>query len=196
MDFNTPEARHVKDLLARYVDMKEIDLAPNDADRFDFGDVMYGEDAVLKLVPGDHIAVLVEGVNIYHHGIFLGKQEDGETSLVDNNTGTNIRVRPWKDFGREYRAVPYLYRLKYPDPTQERRAVALKVALFLAENAQDVVNYNLVTANCENFATFCWTRQWCDLTIASVLAQSNIVGSPGGDRGLDKFHPKMCSKVH
>lgn len=185
MNLETPKARHVDDLLARYVDTNEIDLAPKDADCFDFGDVMFGEDAVLKLMPGDHIAVLVEGVNVCH-GIFMGKQEDGEIVLVEN-TGTNIRARSWKEFSREYRAAPYLYRLNYPDATQERRGIALTVASCLAQNLMG-------HTDCDTFATFCWTGRCCNDSFASVLANCNTIEASGERVGLDKFLPKYAGK--
>ena len=121
------------------------------------------ESSFLKVLndakPGDHIAVRAPNEIHWHHGIFTG-EVDGKESVVDmwGTTIENaaINIREAEDF---FFNKAQVYVVLYNDDTDERRAATLKVALSCARDSAQYAApvYNLLSNNCECFATFCRT---------------------------------------
>lgn len=105
-----------------------------------------------SLKPGDHIAVQTRKylVKYTHHAIFISHKEgviefDGE----DKNNAT-IRSR---DFFKFKEGTTDVTIMKYPRPLPSEHVV--KTAKRFLENPGEFGSYDILTNNCEHFATYC-----------------------------------------
>lgn len=122
--------------------------------------------ALHKLVPGDHLVVMVGGETGYgHHGLYLGIH-NGETEVAHfaSSSGdpkmkdATIHVTTYENFIGAYRKV---YVVPYENDSSEARKIAMKVARqFIGAPRQSHREYNLLVWNCETFVIMCKTGQY------------------------------------
>jgi len=119
-----------------------------------------------KLVPGDHLVVMVGGEGGYgHHGLYLGVH-DGETEVAHfaSRTGdpcmndATVHMTTYENFTGEYHNV---YVVAYENDSSQTRETAMKVAReFICAPRQAHREYNLLVWNCETFVMMCKTGQY------------------------------------
>ncbi|XP_062596440.1 uncharacterized protein LOC134257878 [Saccostrea cucullata] len=108
-----------------------------------------------SLEPGDHIAVAGEqnGVEYYHHGIFISHKEGIiEFGGPDKRRAKVRRVDLFQfiDFGRRR-----LVRIKYSAGQCLPPEVVVQEAKELLENPHRWGPFDMIGNNCEHFATKC-----------------------------------------
>ena len=118
-----------------------------------------------KLVPGDHLVVMVGGRTGYgHHGLYLGVH-DGEAEVAHFASPTGdpfmkdatIHVTTYVNFTREYHRV---YVVAYQNDSSETRESAMKMAReFVRAPRQTHREYSLLSWNCETFVIMCKSGQ-------------------------------------
>lgn len=120
-----------------------------------------------EVKPGDHIAVWCDWLGYWHHGIFGGKDEEGEDHVIDMS-GEGLKIRRFEKFmkGADASAV-----LEYRDalPLEE----SLKLAMYLLEHGS-AVEYNLVKENCDKFAATCRLGRCDDIVKMADLVKRTI----------------------
>ena len=118
-----------------------------------------------KAKPGDHIAIpfggsWVEGVycGLWHHGIYVGFNDDDEPVAIDMSGRTdeeaNIREVTLNKFrGDESTFVI----VTYENDTDAKREASLKKARLALDTFKDhpADLYDRIGSNCEHFATCC-----------------------------------------
>lgn len=120
-----------------------------------------------QLRPADHLQVKswMFCKSYYHHGIFVGP-EDGVahfTALDINKSNAEVRL----DDISFFEGTKMLIRIKYDTclPCAETTANALNHV----NNPQSFGRYNLITNNCEHFATKCKTGIKQSLQIERII---------------------------
>ena len=136
-----------------------ISLVPGNARQLNVG-------ALHKLVPGDHLVVMVGGEGGYgHHGLYLGVH-NGETEVAHFASPTGdlrmkdaiIHMTTYENFTSEYHRV---YVVPYEEDSSEARTAAMKAAReFIAAPRQSHREYSVLTWNCETFVIMCKTGQY------------------------------------
>lgn len=136
------------------------------------GKVITIEDLLLSVAPGNHIAVKC-GL-IWHHGIFVGNNEFihmcGENESTAKIQKTNLQ---------EFRGVSQdLVVIEYFQDTPQMRSLTVEIAQYLLDHDNNQPGiFNIVTRNCEMFATLCRTgnerynldiKQICNSIIFSI----------------------------
>lgn len=140
--------------------------------------------------PGDHIACPIEGSEMWHHAIYVGKNEEGLSMVVEMagkappDTAAIVK-RPLDEFG------PYLV-IKYNEPDEEERLKAsVKRANKLYKAAQrnpSQFPYDIIRQNYETIAVFCRTGRRCARCmrqrLRAHLAALRIVRKPQPKQGI------------
>ena len=161
-----------------------INLVPGNARQLNVG-------ALHKLVPGDHLVVMVGGEGGYgHHGIYLGVH-NGETEVAHFASPTGnpcmrdatIHITTYENFTSEYHRV---YVVAYQNDSLETRETAMKVARqFIGAPRQTHREYSLLSWNCETFVIMCKTGQYrlseqvekvMDAIKEDIRSQESIIG--------------------
>lgn len=110
-----------------------------------------------SLRPGDQLAVQgeMEGIDYYHHGIFIS----AEVGLIDfggpnkrEATVRSVDLLKFTDFGRKR-----LVRITYPKGQCLPPEVVVDNAKKLLKNPHRWGAFDIITNNCEHFATKCKT---------------------------------------
>ena len=179
------ESKRLEDCLCSFLDVTNTDLSPaRSKDEFPFIN-LYGEaDAEKLLQAGDHLAIPMQ-YGAYHHLIWMGN-----SFVVDNNPSAQcspITKRPWSELLKHYYSPQsVVYRLHYEDNASgNRRQTAIAIATHFAKASSDL-QYTLHGFNCEAFATFCWTRKWCE---PSDIVALQVDRAPSRSTA----HPKSCA---
>lgn len=147
--------------------------------------------ALHKLVPGDHLVVMVGGETGYgHHGLYLGIH-NGETEVAHfaSSTGdpkmkdATIHVTTYENFTGAYHKV---YVVPYENDSSEARKIAMKVAReFIGAPRQSHSEYSLLSWNCETFVIMCKTgeyrlceqvQKFMDAIKQDIRSQDSIIG--------------------
>ena len=147
--------------------------------------------ALHKLVPGDHLVVMVGGEGGYgHHGLYLGVH-NGETEVAHFASPTGdpcmtdatIHMTTYENFTRGYESI---YVVAYQNDSLETRETAMKVARqFIGAPRQSHCEYNLLTWNCESFVIMCKSGQYrlseqvekfMDAIKEDIRSQESIIG--------------------
>ena len=160
--------QHLDEVFAQFLNLKGVSLMPERKDDIAFRDIMLCEDASSQLRAGDHLAFQIRQTGAYHHVIYMG-----EGSIIDNNDSkmrNSITRRSWEDLIKDYyRPEAVVHRILYPDnDAGDRRRMALKVAEILSCPSHQI-SYNVIGLNCEAFAAFCWTGEWCVPILVQTL---------------------------
>lgn len=144
-----------------------------------------------KLVPGDHLVVMVGGKTGYgHHGLYLGIRNDeaevahfASPTEDPSMTDATIHMTTYVNFTHGYESV---YVVPYEKDSSETRETAMKVAReFIGAPRQSHQEYNLLSWNCETFVIMCKTGQchmseqverFMDAIKKDILSQESIIG--------------------
>lgn len=110
-----------------------------------------------SLRPGDHLAVLgdMQGVEYYHHGIFISAEEGIVDFGGESKRDATVRcidLLQFTDFGKRQ-----LVRIIYPKGKCLPPEVVVENAKKLLRNPQWLRAYDMIKNNCEHFATKCKT---------------------------------------
>ncbi|KAG5192579.1 hypothetical protein JKP88DRAFT_284261 [Tribonema minus] len=107
---------------------------------------------------GDHIAVWSPplggrlDVGYFHHGVYLGQKAVAHYPR-DTNGPRAIRLSEFFNGHKEY----YIVRYDEEDRDDISRRLTVTAAQYFVEFPRSIEKYNLLTVNCEYFATFCKT---------------------------------------
>lgn len=106
-----------------------------------------------QLSPGDHIATFREKFTVAysHHGIFVG----GNVGVIhfegENKRNATVKAGDLKSFCKGNK----LYKVRYLNVKPRDPKDVIKVAERLRNNPAVWGEYNLLSHNCEHFATYC-----------------------------------------
>jgi len=137
---------------------ERVDLFPSNAvliSVLDWKEVLYD---------GAHVAVAFRTDNplaeiAWHHGIYVGNR-----TVIDNNDRDNsssIRLTSFEEFIEVGDIMSSFALISYEDDNDEKRNISLNCANTLLNSESNVNSklYDLVSFNCQHFATFCRTGQ-------------------------------------
>lgn len=115
---------------------------------------------------GDHLAVKDKTLfkTYYHHGICLGKERDFKVADFGSDRKFIVRQIDLLLFKGNRRLFKYMYP---PDTCREPAAVAC-VAEEVVQNPNIWGSYNLLTNNCEHFATRCKVGTAYSIQVAKI----------------------------
>ena len=130
-------------------------LAPKMAVEVDMTNIVGGLEA------GDHIAVVKDHEEHWHHGIYIGRDNDMPMVMDfggETKEAAKINKRPLRNFiaGAEVMA-----KVQYDGDTTIRRLMVIFMAMATPEIWPKGRGgmYNAAFNNCECFATFCWSGE-------------------------------------
>ena len=118
-----------------------------------------------NLRPGDHIEAVGDGYTYYHHGIFLGHDQGRNNVAEVVNEETAPRYTNLNSF--TVNGTKPLYRINYRqcDPAAQ---VVSRAKHFVA-HPEKWGPYNLLSHNCEHFATYCKTGKAMSLQLLKKI---------------------------
>ena len=144
-----------------------------------------------KLVPGDHLVVMVRGETGYgHHGLYLGVH-NGETEVAHFASPTGdpcmrdatIHMTTYENFTSAYHRV---YVVAYEKDSSQTRETSMKMAReFIGAPRKLHCEYDLLTWNCETFVIMCKSGQYrvseqvekvMDAIKEDIRSQESIIG--------------------
>ena len=138
---------------------------------------------VVRVQPGDHVAVLGEGDTAWHHGIVFSAPSattpDAPFQVVDMSPGVDVRIRSFASFAPP-KTTSVVGVVRYAGDSPELRGLSLARATYLLASPELApVVYNLLLRNCQHFATWCRTGR-CDrdLTIQQILLVHQVANTP------------------
>jgi hypothetical protein len=123
----------------------------------------------LELKGGDHIKVVCKfaGVEYWHHGIYIGDGEIVHFSREDNGVG-KVTLQKFQGSADCVEIVDYSNETGTIFPPEQIVTRALG-AVGIPET------YNLLTNNCEHFATWCVTHKKASKQIEDAFKPSSII---------------------
>ena len=107
--------------------------------------------------PGAHLAVRSANDTHWHHGI-MGVNATVIDMYGDTKESAVVSIRSLDDIMKDRTSFVII---QYPNDTPFHRIATLDVAHWYTQYRENIPGlYNLLSNNCESFATFCRTGRW------------------------------------